>query len=149
VVDNLKHKTLLVLIYSKGLLYAEAGRLKINDIDNNRNLIYFNTPKDKYMILPDAVLGTVREYYKVYRPKEYLFEDADRRKWLVMPVQKRLKSKLVLVNRHLERFQVHWSKQSSSQKRNKLNASIMLNQADRRNAITHYLHKIRVAPIPG
>ena len=60
------------------------------------------------MILPDAVLGTLREYYKVYRPKEYLFEDADGRKYLVMPVQKRLKSTFVLVNRHLERFQVHW-----------------------------------------
>jgi hypothetical protein len=89
------------------------------------------------MILPDAALGTLREYYKVYRPKEYLFKGADGRKYLVMPVQKRLKSTLVLVNRHLKRFQVHWIKQSSSQKRNKLNASIMLNQADRRNAITH------------
>jgi integrase/recombinase XerD len=129
-----------MLIYSKGLRYAEAGRLKIKDIDNNQKLIYFNIAKGKkakYMILPDAALGILREYNKVYRPKEYLFEDADGRKYLVMLVQKRLKSTLMLVNRHLERFQVHWIKQSSSQKRNKLNASIMLNQADRRNAITH------------
>jgi integrase/recombinase XerD len=47
VVDNLKHKTLLILTYSKGLRYAEAGRLKIKDIDNNRKLIYFNIAKGK------------------------------------------------------------------------------------------------------
>ena len=60
------------------------------------------------MILLDVALGTLREYYKVYRPKEYLFEGADGRKYLVIPVQKRLKSTLVLVNRYLERFPVHW-----------------------------------------
>jgi hypothetical protein len=32
------------------------------------------------MILPDADLETLRKYYKAYRPKEYLFEDADGRK---------------------------------------------------------------------
>ena len=74
-----------MLIYSKGLRVGEAGRLIIKDIDNNRKLIYFNIAKgekDKYMILPDAALGSLREYYKVYRPKEYLFESAEGRKYL-------------------------------------------------------------------
>jgi site-specific recombinase XerD len=129
-----------MLIYSSGLRIGEAVSSIIKDIDNNRKLIYSNIAKgekDKYMILPDAALGSLREYYKVYRPKEYLFEGAEGRKYLVMIVQKRLKFTLLSVNRYLKRFQVHWIKQSSSQKRNKLNASIMLNQADRRNAITH------------
>jgi site-specific recombinase XerD len=84
-VDNLKHKTLLMLIYSAGLRVGEGVKLKISDIDSNRKMIHIHDAKgrkDRYTLLSDAVLVMLREYYKEYRPKEYLFEGAAGRKHL-------------------------------------------------------------------
>ncbi|MDI6767950.1 MAG: tyrosine-type recombinase/integrase [Bacteroidota bacterium] len=82
-VDNLKHKTLLMLIYSAGLRVGEVVRLKIADIDSQRKLIYLKSTKgkkDRYTILSDVALATLRKYYKEYKPKEYLFEGAEGRR---------------------------------------------------------------------
>lgn len=82
-VDNLKHKTILMLIYSAGLRVGEAVRLKIEDIDSERKLIYLKSAKgkkDRYTLLSDVALKNLREYFKAYRPKEYLFEGAPGRK---------------------------------------------------------------------
>jgi site-specific recombinase XerD len=84
-VENLKHKTLLMLIYSAGLRVGESVRLRIEDIDSGRKLIYLRSAKgrkDRYTLLSDAVLEKLREYYKAYHPREYLFEGAEGRKHL-------------------------------------------------------------------
>ena len=84
-VDNLKHKTLLMLIYSAGLRVGESVRLKISDIDGQRKMIHLHSAKgkkDRYTLLSDAVLETLRLYYKEYKPKEYLFEGQGERKHL-------------------------------------------------------------------
>lgn len=46
-VENLKHKTLLMLIYSAGLRVGEAVRLKISDIDSKRKLIHLRNAKGR------------------------------------------------------------------------------------------------------
>jgi integrase/recombinase XerD len=82
-IDNLKHKTILMLIYSAGLRIGEAVRLKIEDVDGERKLIYLKSAKgkkDRYTLLSDVALENLREYFKAYRPKEYLFEGAPGRK---------------------------------------------------------------------
>lgn len=74
---NLKHKTLLALIYSSGLRISEAINMKITDIDSQRMLIHVKNAKgkkDRYTILSTKVLVLLREYYTVYKPKTYLFE---------------------------------------------------------------------------
>jgi integrase/recombinase XerD len=84
-VKNLKHKTLLMLIYSAGLRVGESVRLRIEDIDSGRKLIYLRSAKgrkDRYTLLSNAVLEKLREYYRAYHPREYLFEGADGRKHL-------------------------------------------------------------------
>jgi integrase/recombinase XerD len=76
-VKNLKHKTLLMLIYSAGLRVGESVQLKISDIDGERKMIHLRSAKgkkDRYTLLSDAALDALRIYYKKYRPKEYLFE---------------------------------------------------------------------------
>jgi len=76
-VDNLKHKTLLMLIYSAGLRVGESVRLKVSDIDGQRKMIHLREAKgkkDRYTLLSDAALEALRNYYKEYKPKEYLFE---------------------------------------------------------------------------
>lgn len=74
---NLKHKTLLALIYSSGLRISEAINMKITDIDSKRMLIHVKNAKgkkDRYTILSTKVLVLLREYYTIYKPKTYLFE---------------------------------------------------------------------------
>ena len=74
---NIKHKTLLSLIYSAGLRISEAINLKISDIDSKRMLIHVKNAKgkkDRYTLLSEKVLVLLREYYKIYTPKNYLFE---------------------------------------------------------------------------
>ncbi len=74
---NLKHRALLCLIYSAGLRVGEAINLKVNDIDSKRMLIFIRCAKgkkDRYTLLSESFLILLRNYYKTYKPKTYLFE---------------------------------------------------------------------------
>ena len=76
-ITNLKHKTLLSLIYSGGLRIGEALTLKIKDIDSKRMVIHLKSAKgkkDRYTLLSENFLELLRLYYKTYKPKDYLFE---------------------------------------------------------------------------
>lgn len=82
-VENLKHRTILMLIYSAGLRVGEVVRLRIEDIDGARKTVHIRGAKGKkerYTLLADSMLEVLREYYREYRPKEFLFEGADGRR---------------------------------------------------------------------
>lgn len=75
--DNLKHKCLIVMIYSCGLRRSEAIDMKISDIDSDRMLIKIRGAKgkkDRYVQLARGALDMLRQYYKEYRPSVWLFE---------------------------------------------------------------------------
>jgi len=77
VTTNLKHKTLLALIYSSGLRISEAINMKISDIDSQRMLIHVKNAKgkkDRYTLLSTKVLGLLKAYYTIFKPKKFLFE---------------------------------------------------------------------------
>ena len=77
VTKNLKHKCILMLIYSAGLRRNELLNLKPADIDSERMIIKINGAKgkkDRISLLSDNLLHLLRQYYKEYRPKQYLFE---------------------------------------------------------------------------
>lgn len=74
---NIKHKAILTLIYSSGLRISELINLKIEDVKSDRNLLYIRSAKggkDRYSLLSEISLEYLREYYKFYHPREYLFE---------------------------------------------------------------------------
>lgn len=76
-VSNIKHRTILFLIYSAGLRISEAINLKITDIDSSRGLILVvagKGKKDRTTLLSQTILLMLREYYKRYKPRIYLFE---------------------------------------------------------------------------
>ncbi len=76
-VVNLKHKCILYAIYSGGLRISEAVNLKVSDIDSKRKLIFIRGgkgKKDRVTLLSDKLLILLRDYYKEYKPKEWLFE---------------------------------------------------------------------------
>ena len=74
--SNIKHKSILMLMYSGGLRVGEVIKLKPEDIDPNRKLIYIRVSKgrkDRYTLLSDVVLQTLREYWRKEKPKKWLF----------------------------------------------------------------------------
>src|SRR5690606_18848069 len=74
---NLKHRTLLSLIYSAGLRIGEALNMKVTDIDSGRMMINIKSAKgkkDRCSSLSPHFLELLRDYYQCYRPKTYLFE---------------------------------------------------------------------------
>jgi integrase/recombinase XerD len=75
-ITNLKHKAIIMLGYSVGLRVSEVVNLKIKDIDSARgviNIIQAKGKKDRVLPLSQNVLVLLRDYYKQYKPKEYLF----------------------------------------------------------------------------
>ncbi len=73
---NLKHKSLIVLIYSCGLRRSEAINLKLIDIDSKRMLVKIRGgkgSKDRYVQLAGGTLKELRKYFKEYKPLEWLF----------------------------------------------------------------------------
>lgn len=77
VTENVKHKTMLALIYSAGLRRSELLNLKITDIDSKRMMISIRNgkgTKDRNVPLSEVVLIMLRSYYTLYKPKDYLFE---------------------------------------------------------------------------
>ncbi len=74
---NLKHRAMLSLIYSCGLRRSELLNLKPTDIDSKRNIIIVRQAKgckDRIAPLSIKIIGMLREYYKLYKPKTWLFE---------------------------------------------------------------------------
>ncbi len=75
--ENLKHRAILLLIYSSGLRRSELINLKISDVNSRRMLLRINGAKgkkDRFSLLSESMLKLLREYFKEYRPKEWLFE---------------------------------------------------------------------------
>lgn len=76
---NLKHKTLLVIVYGAGLRIGEALGLKLTDISRDESLLYIREGKglkDRRVPMSPMMLKTLERYYKRYRPKVYVFEGA-------------------------------------------------------------------------
>jgi integrase/recombinase XerD len=95
--ENLKHKTILLLIYSAGLRLGEVTNLKVKDIDSKRMQIFIKGAKgkkDRYTVLSEKVLTTLREYFKAFRPDDWLFEGQTGGKYSSTSVQKIFKKAL-------------------------------------------------------
>lgn len=75
-IENLKHKAIVSLGFSVGLRVSEVLNLKITDIDSKRMLIYIRNgkgKKDRIVPLSQNMLIILRNYFRKYRPTEYLF----------------------------------------------------------------------------
>lgn len=74
---NIKHKTMLCLIYSCGLRRGELLSLKPGHIDSKRNIVTIiqaKGRKDRIVPLSPKILVMLRDYYKIYKPTVWLFE---------------------------------------------------------------------------
>jgi len=76
-ISNVKHHALIALAYATGMRRNEVLQLRIQDIDSDRNVIIVNRGKgNKQRQIPinNSLIKTLREYYKLYRPSNFLFE---------------------------------------------------------------------------
>lgn len=76
-VGNVKHRAILLLAYSAGLRVSEVTNLKITDINSDRMQLTINEAKgkkDRVVMLSKTILELLREYYRLYKPKNWLFE---------------------------------------------------------------------------
>jgi site-specific recombinase XerD len=75
-VGSTKHRAILTTCYAAGLRISEAVRLKPDDIDSHRMVLRVEQgkgQKDRYVMLSPKLLETLRGYYRIMRPKGWLF----------------------------------------------------------------------------
>jgi integrase/recombinase XerD len=74
---NLKHRAMLSLIYACGLRRSELLNLTLKDILSDRNLIFIRQSKgkkDRVVPIGNKLIEMLRDYYKAFKPKTWLFE---------------------------------------------------------------------------
>lgn len=78
-IENIKHRTIVVLLYSTGMRLSEISNLRIEDIDSKAmriKVVQGKGAKDRYTLLSESVLQELRAYWLIYRPRVYLFNGA-------------------------------------------------------------------------
>jgi len=110
-VKNVKHRTIIMLLYSGGLRVSEISYLKITDIDSRNmriKVVQGKGAKDRYTILSQQVLLELRAYYLIYKPKEYLFNgEGSGRPISVRSIQHLVQKALVRLGLGSKNYSVH------------------------------------------
>lgn len=76
---NIKHRCILMLIYSAGLRLGEVLNLRISDIQSDRRRLFINGgkgKKDRYTLLSEKALELLKIYFEIYQPLDWVFEGA-------------------------------------------------------------------------
>ena len=74
--QNPTHRAVLMTAYAAGLRLSEVARLRLEDIDSSRMVIHVRqgkAHKDRDVMLSPRLLAVLREYWKLQRPRPYLF----------------------------------------------------------------------------
>ena len=72
----LKYKMLFLFMYATGLRLGEVSNIRIKDIDSDRlqiKVVKGKGKKDRLVDVPIELIEVLREYYRIYRPKDILF----------------------------------------------------------------------------
>ncbi len=88
---DLRDRCMIFLVYSAGLTPSEILHLKPNQIDSQNMKIFISSAKgdkDRYVVLADKLLILLREYFKKYKPKVWLFESYTGKQYSKRKLQK-------------------------------------------------------------
>jgi len=94
VTHNLKHRTIIVLLYSCGLRIGELLKLKVSDININRKQVRIRQSKgrkDRMVVLADSMLPLLNNYYLSFEPKTYFIQGVNDAPYSASSVRKFLK----------------------------------------------------------
>jgi len=110
-VKNIKHRTIIMLLYSTGMRLSEICALRIADIDSKNmriKVVQGKGAKDRYTLLSEQVLLELRAYYINYKPKEFLFNGQTPGKGMCLRnVQHLVKRSLMLMGLASKKYSVH------------------------------------------
>lgn len=73
---NQKHRVLMMTAYSAGLRLSELVHLRLEDINSERMVIHVRQGKgckDRFTLLSPRLLEELRDYWREYRPRYWLF----------------------------------------------------------------------------
>lgn len=76
---NLKHRTLLTLVYSAGLRVSEVVKLRLSDLDFERSILIIREAKgkkDRISLFSNSAQKLTYQYMNAFRPEVFLFESA-------------------------------------------------------------------------
>jgi integrase/recombinase XerD len=93
---NLKHRFIIILLYSSGLRISELLGLRKRDIDINRNLIQVRGGKgnkDRITLLSSVAAEIMLEYLSQYQPGEFVIEGPDGGPYSARSVNNMLKNR--------------------------------------------------------
>ncbi len=79
-VPSLKARVALTTAYATGMRVSEVAAVEIRNIDSNRMVIrieHGKGAKDRYVMLSGHLLGILRAYWVLARPKRFLFPGRD------------------------------------------------------------------------
>ena len=110
-VQNIKHRTILMLLYSTGMRVSEIANCKIADIDSKNmriKIVQGKGAKDRYTIMSQQVLLELRAYYLSCKPKEYLFNGyKPGKKYSVRSIQDLMQKALLKVGLDSRNYTIH------------------------------------------
>lgn len=114
-VENIKHKTILMIIYSAGLRIGEAVKLKTTDILSEQHFISVKKAKgnkDRITLLSLKALEELRNYYRKYKPDVWLFPGQDAEKHITERSVQRIFEKACKKAGIKKKATVHWLRHS-------------------------------------
>ncbi|MBT4277419.1 tyrosine-type recombinase/integrase [Candidatus Falkowbacteria bacterium] len=97
VIQNVKHKLLLGVMYSSGLRVGELINIKVSDLDFENKILKIRTgkgAKDRVTIFSDKIISVLKKYIKNKDKNDYLFESSRGGKLTERSVQKVFKTAL-------------------------------------------------------
>lgn len=90
VTENLKHCSILKLLYGAGLRVSEVIGLTLIDIDSANMLIHIRDAKgrkDRTVMLSSTTLTDLRDYFLIAQPKHFLFEGQNGQPYAARSIQ--------------------------------------------------------------
>lgn len=99
VTHNLKHRTVIAMLYSCGLRIGELLKLRLADIHLQRKQLQIRNAKgrkDRYVVLAESLMPLLNNYLMSYSPKVYLIEGQAGKPYSASSVRKFLKRSCTL-----------------------------------------------------
>ena len=90
-VNNVKHRTMLAMIYRLGLRRGELQRLLARDVDLSRGVVHVRQSKgnkDRVLVIPLSLRTVIEDYLRRYASEHWLFAGQSGGRYSATSIQK-------------------------------------------------------------
>lgn len=92
--ENAKHKIILALLYSSGLRVGELVKVRVQDLDFDRSVVFVKGGKgnkDRYTVMSEEIKPYLKYYLKEFSPNYWLIENHLRKQYSTSSIRSILK----------------------------------------------------------